>query len=104
MVRVTISELKNGLSRFLKVVRAGEEIEVRDRDLPIARILPIGSAGKRGKARGGPAEEEAFLEEAARRGILRRGSGKIPRDVLEGPIGGKPGVLAELIAERREGR
>ena len=40
MKTVNIGELKNQLNVYLRLVRKGEEIIVRDRDLPIARILP----------------------------------------------------------------
>jgi len=41
MRRVRIAELKSQLSRHLRAVENGEEIEVTDRDRPIARIVPI---------------------------------------------------------------
>lgn len=41
MKSVNIAELKNGLSKYLRLVRQGEEIVIRDRNLPIARILPF---------------------------------------------------------------
>jgi len=40
MKRVKIAELKNQLSRYLRAVEGGAEIEVTDRDRPIARIVP----------------------------------------------------------------
>jgi antitoxin (DNA-binding transcriptional repressor) of toxin-antitoxin stability system len=40
MKSVNVAELKNRLSAYLQLVRKGEEIIVRDRDLPIARISP----------------------------------------------------------------
>lgn len=40
MKSVNVAELKNKLSAYLQLVRKGEEIIVRDRDLPIARISP----------------------------------------------------------------
>jgi prevent-host-death family protein len=45
MKRVRIAELKSRLSRHLRAVERGEEIEVTDRDRPIARILPIPGRG-----------------------------------------------------------
>jgi prevent-host-death family protein len=36
-----IADLRNHLTRYLKEVRVGEEILVRDRQLPIAKIVPI---------------------------------------------------------------
>jgi len=36
-----IAELKNRISEFVSAVENGEEIEVRRRNVPIARIVPI---------------------------------------------------------------
>jgi prevent-host-death family protein len=41
MKTVNIAELKNRLSVYLNEVRAGHEVLVRDRNTPIARIVPI---------------------------------------------------------------
>jgi antitoxin (DNA-binding transcriptional repressor) of toxin-antitoxin stability system len=41
MRTVNIVELKNGLGAYLEEVRAGEEIIIRDCDLPIAKIVPL---------------------------------------------------------------
>jgi len=41
MRSVNIAELKNSLSAYLNEVRAGEELLVRDRNVPIARIVPL---------------------------------------------------------------
>lgn len=41
MKTVNIGELKNHLSAYLQYVRNGEEVVVRDRNVPVARILPI---------------------------------------------------------------
>lgn len=41
MRSVNIAELKNHLSAYLNEVREGEEILIRDRNLPIAKIVPI---------------------------------------------------------------
>ena len=40
MKTVQIGDLKNHLSAHLRDVRKGEEIIVRDRNLPVARIVP----------------------------------------------------------------
>ncbi|MGH7897618.1 MAG: type II toxin-antitoxin system Phd/YefM family antitoxin [Candidatus Binatia bacterium] len=42
MRRVKIAELKDHLSAHLRSVERGSEIEVTDRDRPIARIVPVG--------------------------------------------------------------
>jgi prevent-host-death family protein len=41
MRTVNIGTLKNQLSAYLKYVRNGEEVIVRDRNVPVARILPF---------------------------------------------------------------
>ena len=41
MKTVNIGELKNHLSGYLQLVRKGEEIVIRDRNVPVARILPF---------------------------------------------------------------
>ena len=38
---MNIAELKDQLSSFLHLVREGEELIVRDRSIPIARIVPL---------------------------------------------------------------
>ena len=41
MRTVNIGELKNQLSGYLQHVKNGEEIVIRDRSVPVARILPF---------------------------------------------------------------
>ncbi|HEX3661599.1 MAG TPA: type II toxin-antitoxin system prevent-host-death family antitoxin [Acidobacteriaceae bacterium] len=38
---VNIGELKNRLSTYLRYVREGEEVVIKDRNRPVARILPF---------------------------------------------------------------
>lgn len=45
MKRVKIAELKDQLSRHLRAVERGAEVEVTDRDRPIARIVPVSRTG-----------------------------------------------------------
>jgi prevent-host-death family protein len=44
MRTVNIGTLKNQLSAYLQIVRSGEEVIVRDRNVPVARILPFSQA------------------------------------------------------------
>lgn len=53
MKTVNIGTLKNELSAYLQYVRRGEEVIVKDRNVPVARILPFHHAGL--------SEEEAQL-------------------------------------------
>ena len=43
MKSVNIGDLRNQLSAYLRAVRNGEEVIIRDRNVPIARILPFES-------------------------------------------------------------
>jgi prevent-host-death family protein len=63
MKSVNVAALKNHLSAYLNEVRAGQEILVRDRQTPIARILPV--------AHGAGEDEE--LQMLAAQGTLRLG-------------------------------
>jgi prevent-host-death family protein len=42
---VAVSELRAHLSTWLARVREGQEVVVTDRGTPVARLLPIGTAG-----------------------------------------------------------
>jgi prevent-host-death family protein len=67
MKSVNIAELKNRLSLYLKEVKAGEEILVRDRDRPVARIVPLTHA----------LDQDDELLVLAARGKIRLGEGVI---------------------------
>ena len=41
MQTVNIADLKNNLSAWLEKVRNGEELIVKDRNTPIARLMPL---------------------------------------------------------------
>ena len=41
MKRVGIAELKNNLSKYLRAVESGEQVDVADRDRVIAQIVPV---------------------------------------------------------------
>lgn len=45
MRRVKTAELKARLSEYLRAVRQGEQIEVLDRETPIARLVPLDKEG-----------------------------------------------------------
>lgn len=48
MKRVKIGRLKDQLSAHLRAVEAGAEVEVTDRDRPIARIVPVAAEDELG--------------------------------------------------------
>ncbi len=45
MRSVNVTELKNRLSKYLPFARGGEEVVIRDRNLPIAKLVPISAEG-----------------------------------------------------------
>jgi antitoxin (DNA-binding transcriptional repressor) of toxin-antitoxin stability system len=95
MKEAQISELKNQLSRFLAFVRRGEVVRVIDRRRPVAHIVPIGHP-----VGGRPAGSEA-LAEMERKGLIRRGTGRIDAEILDTDPPGRPsGVLQALLQER----
>ena len=98
MHEAKISQLKNHLSRYLALVRKGEAVRILDRDRPVAHIVPIteGTAGR-------PAGLEA-LAQMERKGLVRRGSGRIDREILDRDPPGKPCGVLEALLEEREGR
>ena len=96
MKEAKISEIRNGLSRFLALVRKGEVVRILDRDVPIAHIVPI-----RAPSGARPVGDEA-LADLERKGLIRRGRGAIPRDVLEkDPPGNPVGAIDALVEDRR---
>jgi prevent-host-death family protein len=45
MRSVNIAELKNRLSTYVTFARGGEEIIIRDRNLPVAKLIPFSAEG-----------------------------------------------------------
>jgi prevent-host-death family protein len=92
-----IASLKARLSSYLKMVKAGNEVLITDRGVPIAKLVPIDAAGK----------EEARIRKLAAEGLLTLAKRRLPRELLEPPKGDPNqgrGVLEALLAERDEGR
>lgn len=45
MRSVNVAELKNSLSKYLRFAKRGEEIIIRDRNLPVAKLVPFHAEG-----------------------------------------------------------
>lgn len=41
MRSVNVAELKNQLSKYLRFAKRGEEVVIRDRNLPVAKLVPF---------------------------------------------------------------
>ena len=100
MKQAKISELKNGLSRYLSYVQKGGVVRVYDRDRPVADLVPVSRAPA-----GAHAVLDAVLETLERQGVVRRGRGRLPADFLTRPLPkAQASVLSALLEDRREGR
>ena len=67
MRSANIADLRNRLTQYLREVRAGEEIVVRDRQRPIAKIVPF-------TVDDDDADDAALVAG----GLMRKGSGTLP--------------------------
>ncbi len=94
MRSVNIARLKNHLSRYLTEVRRGEEIVIRDRKLPIAKIVPLTETGDLGT------EELALVASGQMRGPKR----PLPRGFwsMPGPRISARRAAAAVVADRAE--
>jgi len=94
MKTAAVSELKARLSEYLNRVKSGEEVLITDRGNPVARLLPI---SRRRAVR----ETMATME---KRGLIRLGSGKLPKDFWKMPkAGDSEGLVLRALLEEREG-
>jgi len=41
MRSVNVAELKNSLSKYITFAKGGEEVVIRDRNLPVAKLVPF---------------------------------------------------------------
>jgi antitoxin (DNA-binding transcriptional repressor) of toxin-antitoxin stability system len=95
MEKVTISELKNRLSAYLRKVKAGRVVVIMDRDQPVARIERIGGDG----------HQDDRLRRLEQSGLLRRARRPLkPAAVKATPAMTSESVLDALLNERRTGR
>ena len=94
MKRTGVAELKAQLSRYLARVKAGEEIVVTERNVPVARLVPVGER-----------ERDSELRDLERQGIVRVGTGRLPRGFWRLPRGRDPkACVRKAAAEERDER
>lgn len=92
MTRVSVSKLKANLSRYLREVRRGGEVEILDRGVPVARLTAVSGAG-------GDSERRQRLSRA---GILRQGRGDAGSILEQEPLELPTSILAALEEERAD--
>lgn len=91
MIRVSITELKNKLSSYLRLVCEGEVIEITDRSVPVARLEAIKST----------AGDDAVRERLIRDGIVAPARAKPKRALLDTPpVPCRGDAVRALIEER----
>jgi prevent-host-death family protein len=90
----SVVNLKARLSEYLRLVKAGREIVITERGVPVARLMPLDDAERKSSRR----------LRLARSGALKPGRGRMPRVLQESPKGERVGaqVLAALMEERGE--
>ena len=95
MKTAAVAELKAALSRYLRHVKAGEEILVTERAVPIARLVPVGPV----------ADGSEDLGDLERQGLVRRGRGTLPKGFwkMERGKDAKATVRRAVSQERGEG-
>jgi prevent-host-death family protein len=94
MRSVNVAELKNQLSKYLTYAKSGEEIVIRDRNLPVAKLVPF-SADE--------ASQEELLLVASGKMRLPKNSLNVDRllKIRTGKVSGNDAVQA-LLDDRAE--
>lgn len=88
-----VAELKAQLSRYLSRVKAGEEILVTERGTPVARLVPVGASRP----------EHERLRDLERQGLLRLGSGRLPKEFWKLPRPRDPrAAVRKAVSDERE--
>ena len=94
-----LSDVKDELSRYVDYVRKGGRVRVLVRGQPAADLVPVSAAGA-----GGSASWDADLAELERQGIVRRGSGRVPREIFKRGPRLRGASMSRTIAEDRRTR
>jgi len=103
MIKANVTEIKNRLSHYLRLVKGGEEIEIVERKTPLARIVGIGNLPDSGK-------RASWVKEMYDLGIVippkktRVSSSFMSIDQIVSSEGNICGVLEALLEERHKGR
>jgi prevent-host-death family protein len=96
MRSVNVAELKNQLSKYLSFAKGGEEVVIRDRNLPVAKLVPFSA-------------EDADHQELV---LVAAGKLRLPKvrlnvkELLKIPTGSVKGskAMQAILADREEKR
>lgn len=95
MRSVNVAELKNSLSKYLRFAKRGEEVVIRERNLPVAKLVRFSA-------------EDASEEELR---LVAEGKMRLPQSQLDldeffrmpiGRVSGNKGTEV-IVADREEG-
>ena len=95
MRSVNVAKLKNELSKYLSLAKEGEEVVIRDRNFPVAKLVPFSAES---------ASDQELL-------LVARGKMRLPQAQLNvrrflkistGRVAGNKAIQA-LLADREEG-
>jgi prevent-host-death family protein len=95
MKTVSVSELKAHLSKYLREVKRGGEVQVLERGVPVARLVRV-----QGARRSDPARRERLV----RSGILRPGAGNAGQFLRKAPLSLPGANLSAALEEERGDR
>lgn len=94
MRSVNVAELKNQLSKYISYAKEGEEVVIRERALPVAKLVPLSAEG---------ADESELKLVAA--GKMRLPNGRLDLKLLKSPAGNISDnrAIRAVLADREEG-
>jgi prevent-host-death family protein len=99
MKMASVSDLKAHLSRYLRLVRRGSEVQILDRGVPIARLVGLHGASESPDPR-----DRDRLDRLVKAGVLRRGSGSVRGILAEPPIVAARADLRRALDDDRQDR
>jgi prevent-host-death family protein len=91
-----LARAKNDLSRYVEYARRGGRVRILVRGAPAADLVPVSASGS------DAGDDEAQLAELERQGVIRRGTGNFPRELLRPGPRARGKALSELVAAERK--
>lgn len=95
MKTVSVTELKTHLSKYLREIRRGGEVQILDRGVPIARLTQLSPASDE--------HDESQRRRMIKNGLLRPGGGGTAAVLETAPLE-LPTSLMEALDEERADR
>jgi prevent-host-death family protein len=94
MTSVAVSELKASLSEYLSRARAGEEVLLTDRGVPVAKLVPLSPQ----------IDGDAMVAGLVRAGMVRPPERPLLEDFFESEpeVGDPTGTVLKALIEERE--